>query len=743
MDAPDIPSFSNLGAGSGRFVGRDEDLRRAVESVGDSVTPRKILLIGGVAGIGKTEFARRLARELAHRLGREAPDLVFACIRFAGAGEDELRTLLADLLRSRKVDEKELPSSLGARSGRWRAEVAGRLVVLLLDNVIQVGQVGPFLPADSDHVVLITSRKRLSGLKVDWPVDPLPLEALPPPAAEALIRQIAGRELDDERDRDEVAACADLAAFCAYHPLAIKIAVLGLRDTPVTLAERLADLREESSIVHALGEVDEGEISVAKTFARSYEELRPQLRVLLQRLAVAPVPAIGPGAAAALMDAGVRETRRQLDALTEEGLIEGDGAEYRLHDLVRQFARSLAERGDTTGHDAAVERLLAYYHRIATQTDAILTRQPYRIELDAPASPVPAPFADAFAGVAWARDHLDELRACAEHAHRDDSDRGRRWTIRFGLALAGLLRNEGQWTASHELQTRAIAAAEALALPLAAGYARHERGQLNRLLDRLDEATDDLLRAQELFRGATGEAAELGAAHVLNTLAVVLDRQRRREEAAATFRAALAAYERLDDRRGRANVWQDLGMFDFFASPPDYAGAAGQLARALALYQEAGPPLGEAHAHINLARTMRRLGLDGEAAEHLEAAQAIYGRLGNRLGRATLLRELGSIAPDPQRKLEALTDALRLSRELKDRSGEAAALIELGVVHGASGRPRTAEENLRHAYRILHDARITRDLQRPVDELRRLGIEPGADPGQGPAGDAGVELSRG
>src|SRR6185369_5285016 len=145
--------------------------------------------IDGMAGIGKTTFAVHAA----HRLAPGFPDGQFFLPLHAHTGGQrpvDPADALASLLLTAGVAAAQIPPGLEARAGRWRDQVAGKKILLLLDDATGHEQVRPLLPGTAGSLVLVTSRRRLAALD-DAAV--ISLDTLPPGEAAALLARLAAR----------------------------------------------------------------------------------------------------------------------------------------------------------------------------------------------------------------------------------------------------------------------------------------------------------------------------------------------------------------------------------------------------------------------------------------------------------------------------------------------------------------------------------------------------------------------
>jgi hypothetical protein len=269
---------------------------------------------------------------------------------------------LASLLLTGGVPAAQIPPGADARAARWRDHLAGKRVLLVLDDAAGHEQVRPLLPGTPGSLVLITSRRRLAGLEDAAVVS---LDTLAPGEAADLLARLAGRA-DVTAGDPGVGA---LAALCRYLPLAIGMAGRQLAHhlawTPAGLAADLAAARDRLDLMAAEN------LSVAAAFGLSYADLDDAQQRLFRRLGLHPGPDIDAYAAAALDDTTLDQARRHLEALYDQHLItEPARGRYRFHDLLREHARTLAAADDPAARDAAAIRLLDYYLHTARAAGA-------------------------------------------------------------------------------------------------------------------------------------------------------------------------------------------------------------------------------------------------------------------------------------------------------------------------------------------------------------------------------------
>ena len=552
-----------------------------------------------------------------------------------------------------------------------------------------------------------------------------------------MVEKILARPLSPE-DRK---AAQGLTKFCGGQPLALKLAVKSLAwRNGVSLAGRANQLEKHSSRVLAIDEYarqgDGASESVARSFDYSYAQLSDTSRLMLRRMAVAPVNILGVSAAAALTGCSCDEAAVSLSELAGESLAE-EGEDdtrlrYKMHDLIRDYGRNLADGHDPAEDRAAVGRLLAYYWDAAAQADSLLTRQPKPDAVERPVPPVREDFSSAASVISWNQAELANLLACADHvankAKGSDERDDHVWVVLFASALAGILRADGQWRRSLDLQAAAVESAEKIHEPLGVANALSERGELYRLTDELDLAVTDLDRAIAAYRQVGGAAGRIGEAYALTTYGVVLDKCKKPDESRRWLGRALEMFQQANDPLGEANVLQAQGMTEFFAG--DHEAAVQLLRQALERYRAAGQPLGIAHAYSDLARAQQRIGDDCASRECLELAAEGYRELGNKLGEINVFIRLGVLLRQRDRggAVQRLTEAIARSTEIGSHTGRVQAMDELAEVHQAHGDRRTAADTWSQALQHARERGMEREAAMLAGKLEAVGPSSGLQP---------------
>jgi tetratricopeptide (TPR) repeat protein len=643
--ATDIPGFT------GR-ADRLAELDRLLAGDGEpGQAPVSIAVISGPGGVGKTT----LAVHWAHRVADRFPDGQLH-LNLAGRGtsaSSAADAALMTLLLSLGIPPQRIPPDTEGRSAALRSALAGRRVLMLLDNARDADQVRPLLPG-SDSLVLITSRNRLRRLRSHEGASLVELDPFTPAESAALLRRVLG----DETVANHPDAIAELTGLCGHLPLAVALAAERVRNTGIDLPVLVEEARDDTARLDAL---DDGADDVRRVFSWSYRALpEPEAR-MFRLLGTAPGPDIGAAAAAALTGATPVLAHRLLDSLVDHNLLSRPRpGRYELHDLLRVYAAEIASEVDgEPARTAALARLLDWY--IATGLDAWSHLQPTSMGpgLEAPGTEVPPlVFTDSTSALDWFETEQDNLIAAvgaAEHAGLDRTcwrlvhllwahlDRCRAWPEIAGLGATGLAaaRRAGDRHGEAEMLTMgaslrhlgrfddAIASQQrALAIYLEQGSRSGQATVLNNLgmifrsMGRHEEAIEHLRRCVELDEQGD-EPGDL-AVSLLNLAQAYIEAQRA-GEAVPTAGRSLELLRALDHQRGQGRAMETIGTAH--AQLGEHADAASWLRRASEVFAAIGDRWYESGSLTNLGRALRAEGRTGEAdavlARALELAVAI------------------------------------------------------------------------------------------------------------------------
>jgi tetratricopeptide (TPR) repeat protein len=695
-------------------------LDRALDRLG-SDDPLPVLIIVGGPGVGKTA----LAVHWMHSLRTRFPDGELV-VNLRGYDPDRplsAAQALDRLLRGLGLPPSQIPDDPDDRAGLFRSLIAGRRMMVLLDNAAGADQIRPLLPGAPGPLFVVTGRDRMARLSAREGIDHVPLGILHEADAITLVRDITGSARPDDSEAD----LARLARSCARLPLALRIAGVRAASRPaMPLSELVEELRDTTGSWDALTVEDgSGSDDVRSAFAWSYREMPEAAALLFRMLGLHPVPEIGVGAAAALAGLSERDARRAADVLAGASLIETTNVDrYRMHDLLYAYARA-----ESYAHDSAlvrrtaIERLVGWYAhsvdnaaRLVVDGDRLLPRPP----LDEEA--VPTSFGSADAALAWFDAERQNILASVRLAESSGLP-----LHAFALAVAASAVYLGyfhfdDWAETSEI---AVRVAPDTGTDDHVAVAQRNRGMyLFRHGDYLEARASftDALRTFEL----NGDAR--GVAETTNALGLVGLRLRDLVTAADRFMQGANRFTDIGDlrwnavcRSNLAEVWIELG---------DLPAALRDLGGLVPSFERSGDVPMRGNALWLLSRA-RRLDGDADGAKTaIEEALVIATELRNRILEGAWLMEAALVRLAVGDTAEALRDcqrAVALQREIGDASREALALHRTGEV--LAGMGRFAESAAFH----LRAARRFHDLGETWNEaLARIG-----------AADAASALNRG
>ncbi len=698
-DVPEPGVPRQLPAGVRHFTGRADELA-ALTALLDRPGQQEpgavvISAIGGTAGVGKTALAVHWAHQAAHRF----PDgQLYVNLR----GYDPARPVtaadaLAGFLRALGLAGKDIPAEAEERAATYRSLVAGRRMLMLLDNAWSADQVRLLLPASNSCLTVVTSRDALPGLVARDGAARLNLDLLPREEAADLLRVLIG-----DRAVADPAATAALAGQCCRLPLALRVAAeLAIVQAAVPLAELVAELADRHRRLDLLNAGGDGGTAVRVVFSWSYHQLSSPAARAFRLSGLHPGADLDRYAAAALLGSTAGQAGDLLATLARAHLIQpAQPGRYQMHDLLRAYAAELAAQDSDEDRQAALTRLFDHYlHTAATAMDTLRpTERHRRPRIPAPATPAP-PAADAATARAWLDAQRPNLVAAAAYA----SAHG--WpghTIQLAATLYRYLDTGGHYPEATALHSHARGAASLLGDLAAEAIALTSLGVIERRQGRYQQAAECLHEALTVYRRA---ADRTGEARVLANLAGIDLWRGRYQQAADDLRQALILFRQVGDRSGEARAVNILGGVELRRGR--YKQAASRQKQALELYRQLGNLAGEAQTLNNLGGVERRLGQYEQAASRHEQALALYRQANDRPGEAYSLGNLGGLYLRQGRYEEAashLLQTLALCRQTGEKPTEAYALAYLGDVHLRQGRPEEAASHQRQALGLFLEA---------------------------------------
>ncbi|MDT0270713.1 tetratricopeptide repeat protein [Streptomyces sp. DSM 44915] len=685
------PVPRQLPSGIRGFVNRVPELAQLDEILagdGESSFDVPVCLITGTAGGGKTSLALRWAHQVRERF----PDgQLHINLRGYDPGEPVTAgEALHRFLSALGVRPEQVPAEPDAAAALYRSLLAGRRMLILLDNAATIAQVRPLLPGTAGCLTLITSRSRLPGLAIRDGARRITLGTLPAPEAVALLRAVTA----EERPRDTDAELAELARLCAYLPLALRIAAERAASRPhLSLAELIAELRDESALWDALSTGDDEEAEAVRTvFAWSYRALPPAAARLFRLLGLHPTPQFALSAAGALAGLSPARARQLLDVLVGAHLLEQCAPDrYEFHDLLRAYAMDQARRAEPVAErEAAERRLVEWSLRRADAAARWISPTERRLVPEAESAEVLFEHYDA--AVDFAEREFPNLLATVQLAARLG------WHER-GWRLAAVL-----WAAQPPSSATVewlAAGRTGLELARAAGDRAGEARLLTDLgmaavrLNDLAEGARCHQSALELWQGLADRA---GVAGSLNLLGLVHLRRRELTRAGERFERARETFLELGDAHRAATALANLASVRLRAGELARAAEAAELA--LEEHRALSDPRGAGNALRLVSEVRRERGETGPALEAARRAVEIALELRSRPLEGYWLLTLGAAQLAAGQPAEALVSCQRsasLHRRLGDRGREALAWQGSGAAYQALGRPAEAADFHRRA----------------------------------------------
>jgi DNA-binding SARP family transcriptional activator len=657
-----VPVPAQLPSAVPAFTGRDAELA-SLDAIAPwaaqpgSPPPEAVVIsaVSGTAGVGKTA----LAVHWAHRVAAQFPDgqLYVNLHGFdpGGAALDPGQALQG-LLDAFGIPATRIPEDVAGRSGLFRSLLAGKRVLVVLDNARNAEQVRPLLPGSPGCLAIVTSRDQLAGLVATEGASLLVLDLL----AAADARDLLTRRLGADRAAAEPEAVERIITACARLPLALTIAAARAATSPnFPLAAIAAELGEDSS---ALDPFDGGDraTDVRAVFSWSYRALTAPAARMFRLLGLHPGPDIAVAAAASLAAIPLGQARARLAELTRAHLLtEHEPGRYAFHDLLRAYASELARAHDDQGaQDAAVGRVLDHYLHATCQASTLM--EPFHPIMVGPPQPgvitgEPTTAEDA---MAWFTSEQATLLAAVQLAGRTGPST-RVWQLAWTLSTFFL--RLGLWNDQATACQAALDASRRAGdttgeahsmLRLALGYAKSGRTTLCQPL------LGDALRLFETI----GDPPKQALVH--RTLLWLAERQRRPAEMLTHSRRCYDLYRMADHRAGQALALQDIGHA--YALLGNYEEATAHCERSLAMMRGVDAWVWEGAIWDTLGYTYHRRG-------DYEQAIVCYER------------------------------ALNLSREFSDRFNEADTLNNLGDVHRSAGDLAGARRAWTQALRIFDE----------------------------------------
>jgi DNA-binding SARP family transcriptional activator len=618
------------------FTGRSAELRALTrildQADGGALGTVVISAIGGTAGVGKTALALHWAHQVA---GRFPDGQLYANLRgFAPSGTPATPAeLVRGFLEALGVPPERIPPAPDAQAALYRSLLADRKVLIVLDNARDEHQVRPLLPASPASLVLVTSRTQLTGLAAADAARTLSLDVLPDDEAVHLLSARIGAA----RAAAEPEAISQIAALCAYLPLALAIAAARAGARPrFPLAALATELRDLAGRLDVLDAGDPA-VSVRAVFSWSYQQLSPQAARMFRLLGLHPGPDISVPATASLAATEEPEARRLLGELTRGCLItEHAPGRYAFHDLLRAYAAGQALDTDPeSDRAAAASRILDHYLHTVSHSRVLLRRAEQEPLALAPPSPGTRPErpADHLQALAWFTAEHQVLLATITQVARTGTDR-RAWQL--PCAMAEYLCKRGYPHEQVTVMTTAMAAATGLDDPLGKAMSLRRLGSAWRSTGDYDRACAHLQHCLLLYQQLGDRHGEAVAQ---TNLGYVADAQGRYADGLGHSELARGLFQTIGHELAEAEALGDIGWYHALLG--DYQRARTSCEQALTLIAKHG---GSSTGHAirdTLGYIEHHLGNLAQATIHFESALALSRDISDAPLTAVILTHLG------------------------------------------------------------------------------------------------------
>ncbi len=671
------------------FTGRERELDELVRA------GAPVRVITGQGGSGKSTLLARAARELAPAYpdGQLHADLRGMSDTAAAPGE-----ILARFLRALGVADEQVPDSDEERGQLYRSVAAARRLLILLDDARNAAQVRPLLPGGAGCLLIVTSRDRLGGLEGATVAE---IGTLGDAEAMDLLTRIVGAP----RVAGDPAAAGRILAHCGNLPLAIRLAGAKLASRqrwPLSvLADRLGD---ES---RRLSELSAGDLCVRASLELSHQGLDDRESAMLCRLGYLGLPDFSTWVAGWLLGVSKVDADGLVEALVDAQLVEYVGVDafgnlrYRMHDLVRLYARERAEQHHTRQElvDAVARTiggwltLIGHLGADAPPEDVSWRYAPHgayrpseqmaaRVSAD-PTNWFAAEQQSLAAGVE---------RAAALGLHELVCEVA---SARYAAVMSGTDRYE----VSNRINHAALAAARAAGDVRREAVMLAEHGKSRYYEDRYVEARHLYTEALAKFR-EIGDVA--GEAATLAGLGTACREPGHLVEALHFLDQASELLRGLGDRAALAYTLRVAGSVHLEQGAYPQAQAA--LEESLRAYRDTGNERGEGFTLRTIGLYHRARGEHGLAADFCERAAQVFRKLGDEHMEAYAVRALAKARlrmGTPEQVVEQLERSLSVCQSLSDRFGQGACLSVLGQAHLQAGRTELAESFLQAAFTIF------------------------------------------
>ncbi|HEU4422167.1 MAG TPA: BTAD domain-containing putative transcriptional regulator [Pilimelia sp.] len=668
-----VPGPRQLPAAVTGFVGRRTDLAALDRALAGLNAGRPgPVVVSGAAGVGKTTLVLHWAHL---RRDRFRDGQLYLNLRgFDPSGQAVDPTCaLRSILESLGIPPHRVPAAVDDRTALYRSLLAGRRILVVLDNARDVAQVRPLLPS-AGGLAVVTSRSDLSGLLSGENAQPVVLDLMPAADARALL----AARLGADRVHAEPDAVNAVVVACAGLPLALAIVAARAKLRPAfPLAVMATELQAATGALDAFDSADP-DSDLSAVFSWSMRALSPEAAALFRALGLHPGPDVTVPAAASLGGVTPHRAQALLAELAHTNLVtEHRPGRFRSHDLLRAYAAHLADATQPAAdRDAAMDRLFDHYLHTGHHAAHLLS------PVDAPANPGEAPtnvaveyVADHRAALQWFIAEHDVLLAVLNFSVAQGRDR---YTWQLAWTLLTYLERRGHWNNKVTAGNAAVAAAGRLGDT--AGEAAAHRGLASGHLE-LGQVGEARLHAERALELAGAANDDLGLADARFALLCIYEREGRYREALEQATAAHELYGRAGHPAGQARALNGAGWC--YIQLGDYPQALPMCEKALAQLEIVDDPMGQGAASDSIGVVNHQLGHYREAMAWYQQAIELLREAGNRYSESEVLIHLGQTQlalGDHDGATRTLTSAVDILDELghyaaADARGRVATLL--------------------------------------------------------------------
>lgn len=692
---PDVTVPRQLPTRVPHFAGRTAQLAQ-LDAVLDAAASNRaggaagvvISAIGGTAGVGKTALALHWAHRVA---GRFTDGQLYASLRgfdaASGAPADPA-DVLRGFLGALGVHPDRLPADTDGLAALYRSVLAGRRMLVLLDNAADDAQVRPLLPASPECLVIVTSRRQLAALAAREGARLVQLDVL----SEQEANELLVARLGTERAAREPWAVTELATLCARLPLALSVVVARADAAPrMSLSALAAELTELGGRLDGLDAGDPA-ANVRTVLSLSYRHLPDTAARMFRLLGLHPGPDISAAAAASLAGVSEPQARVALRDLTRASLLtEVAPGRFAFHDLLRAYAAEQATPPEAAA--LTTRRMLDHYLHTAHRAHGVLYPGRELIGTgDLAAGVTPEAFSGKASALAWLEAEYQVLLKVTEAAARAGHD-AHAW--RLPVALWTFHNVCGHWHDGTRLHLIALAAARRGGDSSGEAHVLRGLGSFAMSLGAFGEAEDYLAEAQSLFKLLDDD---LGLARTNVIFSQALEFQGRFAEALSVMSDALKLSQSAPADRHmmlvrasalNGSAWNSVQLGDL-------SEARAFCDQAIELCQSLGYSPGEAGTWDTLGVVLQRLGEHGEAVSCFRRAISLDREMGNRYDLAMVLVHLGETyvsTRDLAGGREAWDESLQILRALHHPSAAMVRELLAGLSPGQRHAALTARGN--------------------------------------------------